>query len=303
MKKIITLLLWLGGSVAYGQTIQNQSFGYLSQDGTKIQNSSYYSLPQVQGTPLMQATATITPQVSNWFQLNGQQGAQMEFQAIGYLGTYQVQVSDNISSSATPIPPYYTIVQDAAIVATPGPGAQTLNWSYFVKNGWKYLRVIANPSTSNTGTLNVNMRTFGSDVQRGNLQEGVPWQGSAVLIPSANYATPGGGFAEFKLPYMAHGVELIQNITAITIAATPSLTGTLYTKDPQSGVIMAVGTPVKSITTSTTVYEWTAGASGTASANINYFTFPANQDIVFQWVGAGTSLATLTFSVTAIPLF
>jgi hypothetical protein len=149
------------------------------------------------------------------------------------------------------------------------------------------------------------MRVFGPYNTVHSYIDGVPYAQSFNMMPASNYATPSTGYAEYKLPYGAHGVELIQNVTALTAAATPTLKGTLYTKDPQSGVIVPVGTPVSVITTGNTVYEWTAGAAGTASANINYFTFPANQDIVFQWTATqtGAALTNATFSVTAIPLF
>lgn len=304
-KKLILLLAWLAGAPVFAQSIQGQGFSNAGVDGQTSNLTTNYVLPQVAGTPLMQATATITPQVSNWFSLNGQQALLMEFTAIGYLGNYVVQVSNNISTSSTPGPNYYVAVQDNCIVATPGPGAQTLNWAYQVRTGWKYVRVVANPSTSNTGTLNIGMRVFGPNNTAHSFIDGVPYAQSANMIPAANYATPSTGYAEYKLPYGAHGVELVQNVTTLTAAATPTLKGTLYSKDPQSGQIVAVGTPVSVIAAGNTIYEWTAGAAGTASANINYFTFPTNQDIVFQWTATqtGAALTNCTFSVTAIPLF
>jgi hypothetical protein len=256
-------------------------------DGTNTNNTTNYALAQVSGT----ATTT---QTSGWLLLNGQQAVQVEFVTSSFLGSYSIQVSNDQTHT-------HTVVRDNCVSGQ--AGAQTLYWSYIINGGWKYVRAVAAPNGSNTGTLNIYARTFAEDATR-NLKEGVSNRSSSELVANANYATPGSGTVEYKVPAGAKGVMFTQDLTALSASAT--LIGTYYSKDPVSGKIVslnaAVTTGAGAASTGTQRVYVGAFPQYTPSAGTILVPLPANQDLVYVWSAGGTP-ATITFSESAVPFF
>jgi len=237
MKKIFMMLLWLCGSTAMAQSIANQSPSLVGVDGSNVTAAKVVVYPQVQSTP----GTTPTPQTSNWYQLNGNGAIQVEFSGNTFAGSYSVQVSNNPTPVSTPGTNIYTVVRDKSTYLSGGSETQTLNWSYIISAGWRYIRFLATPESGNAGTLNIQTRVFGNpttgDAQR-TYQEGIPWKDSYLV----NDKTAQGAatfYQDFKVPSTATGFILAQNVSAVSGAST--ITSTVMTKDPVSGQVQSLG--------------------------------------------------------------
>ena len=150
------------------------------------------------------------------------------------MGNYGIQVSNNPTPFPTGTPIVYTVVQDHALAS--GQGSQTKNWTYYIKNGWKWWRAFAIPDQTNGGTLGIQVRQFGPDSSH-SYQEGVPWQSNDTLQAStANVAST--IYYDYKLPMSAHGFNIYDNVSAVSGACT--LTQTVFVKDPYSGALQSV---------------------------------------------------------------
>ena len=134
-KKILALLFSLVGGLAFGQTISNKTGNPNTVDGQNLGNTTVYTMPQIQSTPL----GTPTPQTSSWMSLTGAQALQVEFSSNTFNGSYSVQVSNNPTPVSTPGTNIFTVVRDKADYTT--QGGQSFGWSYFITKGWKYFRL------------------------------------------------------------------------------------------------------------------------------------------------------------------
>jgi len=310
-KRIMFLLLWLGGGIAFGQTINNVAPSSIGVDGTNNTGDKVITLPQVQTTPL----GTPTPQTSSWFQLNGNAAMMVEFSANTFAGSYSVQVSDNPTPVSTPGVGYYTVTQDDATYGSGGQGAQTKNWAYLISEGWKWVRFLCTPETGNTGTLNIQARLFGSGNANAtgavganavrSYQSGVPWRSVDQLVNSLGFAAA-TNYYDYKLPYNAGGFNLYTNI--LGKSGTVTLAPTVYFKDPVSGLLQSIGvSPIGTaaavtglstmvLTTAYTApYPVATPPAGTCFIGVN----PV-QDVVIGDVITGTG--SVTFSQDCSPI-
>ncbi len=320
MKKILALLLWLGGSVAFAQSINGYSPSVIAVDGSNATLSKVLTLPQVQATVTYNASATPSPvaaqptQASNWFPMNGNGAAMVEFSTNAFTGNYSIQVSNNPTPVSTPGTNIQTIVQDTATAAAGGAGAQTKNWDYFIREGWKWIRVIAQPDAStniNTGTLNTQIRLFGNpipgDASRSYLS-GVPWKQSDAInglntVLSAAGATPVTTFVEYKLPQTAHGINIYTNVAGVSGAST--IVSYVFEKDPTSGQLQQVGAGASTHAANFSSILINPGYSSpypvaTPPTGQTILSFPMAQDIVIGNAQSGTGAT--TFSQTIVPI-
>lgn len=301
-KRIFTLLLWLGGSVAFGQSINGANITSISTDGSNVTAAKVMTLPQVQST----VGVTPTPQTSAWMPLNGNGAAMVEFSANTLTGTYSVQVSNNPTPVSTPGTNLYTVVQDTATFATGGQGAQTKNWAYFIKEGWKYIRVLCTPATGNTGTLNFQVRLFGNpssgDAQRSYVT-GVPWKQSDNLYNATVQSGAATVYSDYKLPYGSRGIHVFTQTAGVSGAST--LTTTVNIKDPVTGILQPVAVNTATLAAGFTTLTISPGYANpypvaTPSAGQVFFNIPLPQDIVIQNGFTGSGATTYTQSVVPI---
>lgn len=302
-KKILTLLLWLGGSVAFAQSINNQSPVINSVDGSNTTAAKVLTLPQCQSTP----GTTATPQTSNWFQMNGNGAALVEFSGNTLAGTYSVQVSNNPTPVSTPGTNIYTVVQDTATYGSGGQGAQTKNWSYMIREGWKYIRFLFTPESGNGGTLNIQVRLFGNplpgDASRSYVS-GVPWKATDQLANSVVQSGAGTIYYDYKLPQTAHGLYVYNNDLGVSGAST--WVCTLMAKDPTSGQLQAIAVDqTQPLAAGFNTMVVNPGYNSpypvaTPPASTTFVSLPVGQDLVIK--NAFTGSGATTFSQNIVPI-
>lgn len=303
-KRILALLLWLGGAPVFAQSINNQSPAVIGVDGSNVTGAKVLVLPQIQST----VGVTPTPQTSAWFQMNGNSGALVEFSGNTFAGTYSVQVSNNPTPISTPGQNLYTEAQDTATYSSGGQGAQTKNWSYSISRGFRYIRFLCTPETGNTGTLNIQIRLFGNDVSPGDAEhtftDGVPWKSREGLVGLGTIqATAVTEFYDYKLPKDASGASFYTVISGL--GASTTLTTTVMQKDPTTGLLQSVGVgTVQTAAGLSTIVAHPGYASpfpvATPPAGFNYLSVALPQNIVIKDVVTGTG--PVTFSQSAVPL-
>ena len=315
MKKILTLLLWLGGSVAFGQSINGVSPTVIGIDGSNTTAAKVLTLPQVQATLTYNASATPSPvvpqptQASSWFQMNGNGAALVEFSTNGYTGNYSIQVSDNPTPVSTPGTNIETAVADTTVVAG-GTNTQTKMWDYVIREGHKWIRFIAQPdalTNINTGTLNTQIRLFGNPVAGDAARaytSGVPWKSIDSLAAVGSAGVTGTTYYEYKLPQGAHGFNLYTNVASLNGAST--VVSTVYQKDPFTGILQSIGVATTSagVTGMFTVRVSPGYASpypvATPPTGQTIISTNVAQDLVIGnfFSGAGT----MTYSQDAVPV-
>lgn len=309
-KRIIALMLWLSGGVVCAQSINSQSLQPNGgPDGSFSQAARVLTLPQAQSTP----GTTPTPQYSNWYPMNGQGAALVEFNSNTLAGQYSVQVSNNPTPPATgapgttPTPSIYTVVQDASSYNTGGQGGETKDWSYYIREGWKYIRFYFNPESGNAGTLNVQVRMFGNpptgDAAR-SYTSGVPWKQSDILAQSVVQSGAGTVYYDYKLPQGAHGFYLYTDDLGVSGAST--LTTTVYSKDGSTGQLQSLGVnaTIPHAAGFNTMIVNTGYSSpypvATPPANTTVIGVPVPQDIVIGNAFTGTGATTFTQNVVPV---
>ena len=319
MKKILTLLLWLGGSVAFGQSINGVSPSTISVDGANATAAKVLILPQVQQTVVFNTSATPSPvvpqptQASQWFQMNGNGEALVEFSANAFVGNYSVQGSDNPTPVSTPGTNIQTLVQDTTVV-TGGSASETKNWAYAIREGWKWIRFVAQPdalTNTVTGSLNIQVRLFGNptagDAARSYVS-GVPWKSMDTLAPTGTILSAAGGtpvttFYDYKLPQSAHGINIYTNVAGVSGAST--IVSYVYEKDPVSGQLQSVGAGVATHAANYSSIMINPGYAApypvaTPPAGQIILSIPLAQDIVIGNAQSGTGAT--TFSQSVVPI-
>jgi hypothetical protein len=314
-KRLLAFLIWVGiVGVAVAQSVNGVSPSLLSVDGSNVTAAKVLTFPQVQPTlglnasPTPSPFPTQTPQISNWFPMNGNGAALFEFSSNTLAASYQIQVSDNPTPVTTPGTNIYTAVQDTATYASGGQGEQTKNWSYFIREGFKWFRLLVTQETTNTGTLNVQVRLFGNppagDAAR-SYTSGVPWKQSDVLAAPGSTASAVTYYYDYKVPQGAHGFDLYSDLSAVSGATT--LTVTINKKDPGTGQLIALGGGAQIIGHAAVFADMTVNAGygspypiATPVANTCIFSQAVPEDIVVEdaFTGTGTS----TYSQTAVPI-
>ena len=318
MKKIIALMLWLVGSVCYGQSVNGVSPSTVAVDGSNTTAAKVIVWPQVQATIVYNASATPSPivpqptQVSNWFPLNGNGSIGVEFASNTFVGSYQVQVSDNPTPVSTPGTNVYTVVADTATNVAGGQGSQTKNWMYFIREGYKWMRLLVTPESTNNGTLNVQARLFGNppagDAIRSYVS-GVPWKSADQLASSVTQSNGAVTyFYDYKLPQDAHGFNLFTNVSAVSGAAT--ITSTVEVKDPTTGQLQSIALGTAAAATGFSTITVGPGYAApypvaTPPAGQIYISAAVNQDVVIKNVVQASTSPTpgsITFSQAAVPI-
>jgi hypothetical protein len=246
-KRILALLLWLGGAPAFAQSIQGASPSVIGIDGSNVTAAKVLTLPQVQPTVIYNTSPTPSPvvpqptQVTNWIQLNGNGAVLVEAFTNTFSGYYSVQFSNNPTPVSTPGANLYTVIRDASTYASGGAGGETCNFGDMVSDGYRWMRFVAQPDSSNTGTLNFQARLFGNpntgDAVRTYLP-GVVWKNAEVLVNGVQ-AGAGTNYYDYKLPHGATGVNIYTEVAGVSGAST--ITTTINEKDPQTGFLQPVG--------------------------------------------------------------
>lgn len=308
--RLIALLLWLVGGLAFGQSINGVSPTSAGLDPSNSTGDKVLTLPQVQTTP----GGTPTPQTSNWYQLNGNAAVMVEFQSNTFAGSYAVDVSNLPTPVSTPGVGYYTAVQDDATYTSGGQGTQTKNWAYILSDGWKWFRFRTTPETGNAGTLNLQARVFGSGPQgttgaigasaNRTFGKGVPWK-SADILNNAAVLAAGTFYSDYKMPMDAQGFIVYNNIG---VSGTVTLVSTVCYKDPTTGQLLAQVLGPATGAGSNSAGELAirmkssfayAIPAATPSVSTTYGGLDGVQDIVIKNVVTGTGAVTLTQS--AVP--
>ena len=297
-KKILALLFSLISGVAFSQTINGKSPAVLTVDGANVTAVKVLTLPQVQST----VGVTPTPQTSSWYQLNGNGAVLVEFSGNTFTGTYSVQVSNNLTPVSTPGTNLYTVVKDTSTFTSGGSLALTKNWYYVIRSGWRYIRFLCTPETGNTGTLNIQARVFGNpptgDAAR-SYTEGIPWQDSDTLV-SAVSQTAVTNYYDYKLPTMAKGLYMYQNISTVSGAAT--LIANVEAKDPTSGQIVSLtGNTMAASAVSYAGICLSGAITGTGPTGLTFYQIPAGNHLVVKDTITGTG--NCSFSQTIVPIY
>jgi hypothetical protein len=311
-KKLLAFFIWLGLiGVAIAQSVNGVSPSVGSPDGSNVTAAKVLTFPQVQPTlglnasPTPSPFPTQTPQVSNWYQMNGNGGALVEFQSNTFSGYYSIQVSNNPTPVSTPGLGLYTPVRDASTYATGGQGGETDTWAYMIKTGWKWFRLFVNQDAANTGTLNTQVRLFGNppagDAQR-TYSEGVPWKSAESLFNGVQSGAA-TNFIDYKLPGTATGLNIYTNIIGVSGAST--IITTLNIKDPVSGVLQPVAVfPTTHAAGFASMLVGNGYASpypvATPPAGETIISVSLPQDLVIENAFTGTGATTMTQSVAPI---
>jgi hypothetical protein len=312
-KRITALLIWLGlVGVAVAQSINGVSPSVISVDGSNVTAAKVLTLPQVQPTLVLNASPTPspfptqTPQISNWFPMNGNGAALVEFSGNTFTGSYSVQVSDNPTPVSTPGTNIYTVVSDTSSFASGASPVVTKNWSYYIREGWRWIRFVTSQETTNTGTLNMQVRLFGNppagDASRSYLS-GVPWKQSDNFINAGVISGAQTVYYDYKLPQTAHGFNLYTDVSGVSGAST--LISTIYVKDPYTGQLQSIGVGSTNHTANVNTIIVNPGYASpypvaTPPTGQTIIGVPVPQDIVIGDAFTGTGATTLT--QTAVPI-
>lgn len=182
---------------------------------------------------------------------------------------------------------------------------------YYVREGYKWIRLVAIPDAStniNTGTLNMQVRLFGNpptgDASR-SYTSGVPWKSSDVLVPVNTSSGAATTLYDYKLPQGAHGFYLNTNIQGVSGAST--IVSEIFTKDPVSGQLQALGAGLVTIGHATGYVQIQVNPGygspypiATPPAGTIIYDQAVGQDLVIQDAITGTG--SVTFSQSAAPI-
>lgn len=233
--------------------------------------------------------AVTNTQTGGWIDLQGASAFNCEIlqgqsspvtAGTGYMGSYQIQVSNDQSS-------VYTVWQDNNPTII-----QNYSYCYTNHGGWRYVRAVCNPVTGNTGILTIKIKTYGNDNAKQTDVTGVADLGPSVIFNqvAANF-TAAVTFTDFKVPAGYTGIEFYINCTALTGT---SFTPTFYRKDPVSGLYITAGTGVAVSSTGNTMVKIARGL--TAAGGV--FSDSITPNMAFAI--AVSSFTSATATITAV---